>query len=204
MPVMNVGFSRRRVLAYRGGMSNEQPPPVPDDSGQPVPPPVPPAPEPPVPPAPVPAVPPAPVWPAHGEDPGAGAAYPPPPPGYPPPPVGYPAPGYPAPGYPAPGYPVPGYAYPPAPTTSTNAVVGLVLAIVSWVVCPVIPAIVALVLARKSDLEIAASAGRVSGAGLNTATKIISWINIGLYASLIVGLGLVFLVAAILSAAGSA
>ena len=194
MPVMNVGFSRRRVLAYRGGMSNEQPPPVPDDSGQPVPPPVPPAPAPPVPPAPGPAVPPAPVWPAHGEDPGAGAAYPPPPPGYPPPPVGYPAP----------GYPVPGYAYPPAPTTSTNAVVGLVLAIVSWVVCPVIPAIVALVLARKSDLEIAASAGRVSGAGLNTATKIISWINIGLYAALIVGLGLVFLVAAILSAAGSA
>ncbi|MDP5094559.1 MAG: hypothetical protein NWQ12_01715, partial [Candidatus Nanopelagicales bacterium] len=123
----------------------------------------------------------------------AGAAYPPPPPGYPPPPVGYPAPGYPA----------PGYAYPPAPTTSTNAVVGLVLAIVSWVVCPVIPAIIALVLARKSDLEIAASGGRVSGAGLNTATKIISWINIGLYAALIVGFGLVFLVAAILSAAGS-
>ena len=192
MPVMNVGFSRRRVLAYRGGMSNEQPPPVPDDSGQPEPPSVPPPP-PPVPPAPVPAVPPAPVWPAHGEDAGAGAAYPPPPPGYPPPPFGYPAPGYPA----------PGYAYPPAPTTSTNAVVGLVLAIVSWVVCPVIPAIIALVLARKSDLEIAASGGRVSGAGLNTATKIISWINIGLYAALIVGFGLVFLVAAILSAAGS-
>ena len=38
---------------------------------------------------------------------------------------------------------------------------------------------------------------------LNTATKIISWINIGLYAALIVGFGLVFLVAAILSAAGS-
>ncbi|MEX1209309.1 MAG: hypothetical protein WEA35_00395 [Candidatus Nanopelagicales bacterium] len=180
-------------------MSNEQPPPVPDDSGQPEPSAVPPAAAPAVPPAPVPAVPPAPVWPAHGEDAGAGAPYPPPPPGYPPPPVGYPPPPV---GYPALGYP--GYAYPPAPTTSTNAVVGLVLAIVSWVVCPVIPAIVALVLARKSDLEIAASAGRVSGAGLNTATKIISWINIGLYAALIVGLGLVFLVAAILSAAGSA
>ena len=64
------------------------------------------------------------------------------------------------------------------PTTSTNAIVGLVLAIVSWVVCPIIAAIVALVLARSSSKEIAASDGRVGGAGLNTATRIIAWLNI--------------------------
>ena len=65
------------------------------------------------------------------------------------------------------------------PVTSTNAVIGLVLAIVSWVVCPIIAAIVALVLARSSSKEIAASGGSVGGAGLNTATRIIAWINIG-------------------------
>ncbi len=65
------------------------------------------------------------------------------------------------------------------PITSTNAVIGLVLAIVSWIVCPIIAAIVALVLARSSSKEIEASGGRVGGAGLNTATRIIAWINIG-------------------------
>lgn len=88
-------------------------------------------------------------------------------------------------------------AAPPAPsapasalvagsTTSTNAVIGLVLAIVSWVVCPIIAAIVALVLAHTSSKEIAASEGRVGGAGLNTATRIIAWINIGV--SIVAGL----------------
>lgn len=72
------------------------------------------------------------------------------------------------------------------PVTSTNAIVGLVLAIVSWVVCPIIAAIVALVLARSSSKEIAASDGRVGGAGLNTATRILAWINIGV--SILAGL----------------
>ena len=74
----------------------------------------------------------------------------------------------------------------PAPTTSTNAVIGLVLAILSWVICPIIAAIAALVLARASTKEIEASGGRVDGAGLNTATRIIAWINIGV--SIVVGL----------------
>lgn len=88
-------------------------------------------------------------------------------------------------------------AAPPAPTapvsapvagppTSTNAIVGLVLAIVSWVICPIIAAIVALVLAHSSDKEIKASGGMVGGAGLNTATRIIAWINIGV--SIVAGL----------------
>lgn len=66
------------------------------------------------------------------------------------------------------------------PRTSTNAVVGLVLAIISWVMCPIIAAVVALILARSSSKEIAASGGAVTGAGLNTATRIIAWLNIAL------------------------
>ena len=77
------------------------------------------------------------------------------------------------------------------PTTSTNAIVGLVLAIVSWVVCPIIAAIVALVLAHSSDKEIKASGGTVGGSGLNTATRIIAWINIGvsIVAGLVIAVG---------------
>ena len=80
-----------------------------------------------------------------------------------------------------------------APVTSTNAIVGLVLAIVSWVVCPIIAAIVALVLAHSSDKEIKASGGTVGGSGLNTATRIIAWINIGV--SIVAGLVIAALVA---------
>lgn len=79
----------------------------------------------------------------------------------------------------------------PAPTTSTNALIGLVLAILSWLVCPIIAAIVALVLAHSSDKEIASSDGRIGGAGLNTATRIIAWINIGV--SIVAGLVLAVL-----------
>ena len=84
------------------------------------------------------------------------------------------------------------------PQTSTNAIVGLVLAIVSWVVCPIIAAIVALVLAHSSSREIAASEGRVGGAGLNTATRIIAWLNIaisivaGIVIAVLAVLGVVF------------
>jgi len=110
----------------------------------------------------------------------------------------YPPPGYPA--YPAaPGYPP--YGYPPAQTTSTKAVVALILSILSWVVCPVIPAIIALVLAKQSNDEIAASGGRVGGEGLNTASKIVSWINIGLYAALAVFFGAIALIALVAGAA---
>ena len=55
------------------------------------------------------------------------------------------------------------------PQTSSNAIIALILAIVSWAVCPIIPAIVALVLASSAAKEIEASGGRVQGAGLVTA-----------------------------------
>lgn len=118
-----------------------------------------------------------------------GRPTPPPPPAPAPPPVP-PAPPYPPAGYAQPGYPQPGY--PTGPVTSQNAIIGLVLAVVSWVACPVIPAIIALVLASKSSQEIAASGGRIGGEGLNTATRIVSWINIAFYGLGIIVVGLLF------------
>ena len=72
------------------------------------------------------------------------------------------------------------------PVTSSNAIVALVLGILAWPVCPVIFAIIALVFASKADKEIAASQGRIGGSGFVLAAKILSWINIGLFAALTV------------------
>lgn len=79
-----------------------------------------------------------------------------------------------------PQYQPPGYGpqYPPARQTASDAVVALVLAILSWVVCPVILAIVALVFASKAKNAIAASNGWLDGSGMVTAAKIIAWLNI--------------------------
>ena len=89
-------------------------------------------------------------------------------------------------------------------TTSTYAIVGLILSIVSWVLCPIVPAIVALVLAAKSTQEIEASGGRVDGTGLNTATRVISWLNIGLIGGAIAIALVITLVALVIAAASSA
>ena len=91
--------------------------------------------------------------------------------GYPATPADYPPPGYPPQGYEAVGYAA-------APQTDSKAVVGLILSISSWVVCPFVTAIIALVLAGQSNRAIDASGGRLTGRGMNTATKVISWINI--------------------------
>lgn len=150
------------------------------------------------PPAPATGYAPPPTWPPPGV-----SGPPVPPPGTPvvPPP---PAEGaYNPPGYPQAAAYAPAPAYRPSPPTSTNAIVGLILAVVSWVICPVIPAIVALVLARLSSQEIERSNGAIDGAGLNTATRIISWINIGVWAAVIVGFGLFFLVIGVIAAVSS-
>jgi hypothetical protein len=126
--------------------------------------------------------------------------------GYPPPPV-YPPATYPAqdaapaaypavapPPYPPAAYPPPAYqAAPAGPQTSSNAILALILAITSWAVCPVITAVVALVLASNAAKEIEASGGRVQGAGLVTAARVVSWVNIGLWAAILV-IGAFFLV----------
>ena len=63
---------------------------------------------------------------------------------------------------------------------------------------------VALILAASAQKEIAGSQGRVQGGGLVTATKIISWINIGFWVAIIV-IGVFFVVlAAVASAAAGA
>jgi hypothetical protein len=59
-------------------------------------------------------------------------------------------------------------------------VIGLVLAISSWIVCPFITAIIALVLAGQSNRAIAASGGRLEGRSMNNATKVLAWLNIAL------------------------
>lgn len=119
--------------------------------------------------------------------PGAGAApAAPAAPGVPPAPQAqaYPqAQGYPQPqGYPQaqayPGAQPYGYAPAAAPTNS-NATIALICAIVAWVVCPFIPAVVAVILGRKAQKEIAESGGTQGGEGLAKAAVIIGWINIG-------------------------
>ncbi len=87
---------------------------------------------------------------------------------------------------------------PVLPRTSTNAIVALVLSIVSWTFCPLITSIVAIILAYQADKEIRSSGGTVTGQGLSFAAKIIAWINIGVSVALIVlavVFGLVLLVA---------
>lgn len=86
------------------------------------------------------------------------------------------------------GLPPPGFTPEPVPhglpRTSSNAVVAVVLAICSFLICPVVPAIVALFLASAAGKEIAASGGWVTGEGLVKGAKIASWINIGLWLAL--------------------
>jgi uncharacterized protein involved in cysteine biosynthesis len=86
-------------------------------------------------------------------------------------------------------------AGPGAPRTDSKAIVGLVLSIASFMLCPVILAIVALVLAGQSDRAIASSGGWLEGRTLNRATRWISWINIVLSIVVVVGLIVVMVVA---------
>lgn len=79
--------------------------------------------------------------------------------------------------------PPPAYGYgppQPRPQTSSDAVAALVLSILSWAVCPLILAIVALIFASKASKAIAASNGWLEGSGMVTAARIISWLNIAL------------------------
>ena len=90
------------------------------------------------------------------------------------------------------GQPAPqqGYGQPPAgwgqpgaygpQETSSRAVVALVLAIVSFVVFPLVPAIAALVVARGAQRQMDESGGRLTGRGLLTGARVTAWINIAL------------------------
>ena len=112
------------------------------------------------------------------------ASPPPPAPGYPyapPPPQPPGSDTGPPQGYPPSGYPPAGYqavGYPAARQTDSKAVVALILAISSWLICPFITAVAALVLSGQSNRAIDASGGQLEGRSMNTATKVIAWINI--------------------------
>ena len=86
------------------------------------------------------------------------------------------------------------------PQTSSSAIVALVLAIASWVVCPLILAIIALVFASKADREIASAGGAMQGGGLSTAAKILSWINIGIYVAILVVMAIILVIVVIAGA----
>lgn len=98
-------------------------------------------------------------------------------------------PGYGQPGYGQPqGYPpYPQYGYSAPTENDGNAIGALIASILSWVFCPVVPAVVALFLARAADRSIAAAGGRKSGTGLAKAARIISWANIAVFVLLAVG-----------------
>jgi hypothetical protein len=114
------------------------------------------------------------------------------PPGYGPPPPGY---GPPPPGWGPPpaqyGYGTPyGYGGYAAPTTDGKAIGALVSAIASFVICPFVPAVVALVLAGQAMRSIRESGGRLTGESLVTAARIIAWIHLALC---LLGVGLILL-----------
>lgn len=101
----------------------------------------------------------------YGQQPG-------PPPGY-----GQPGQGY--------GQPPAGYGPPQgqwtgggAPKTESKAIIALVCAIGSWVLFPLLPAIAALMIGKSARRDIEASGGWLTGDGLVTAAKVISWANI--------------------------
>jgi hypothetical protein len=91
---------------------------------------------------------------------------------------------------------VPGAVSPYAPPkTEGMAIAALVLSIASWVVCPVIAAIVALALAHAAGNRIDASAGQRTGNGLVTAAKIVAWIHLILVTLVMVAVAIALIVA---------
>lgn len=84
--------------------------------------------------------------------------------------------------------------YPPYPgvpyqrQTEGTAIGALICAIGSFVVCPVVLAVVALVLAQHARNHIDAAAGRLTGTGLVTAARVVAWLHLALFALLLVGI----------------
>lgn len=131
---------------------------------------------------------PAPAQPPWGQPPPRQPSWGQPAPGQPPqgqPPQSQPSWGQPS--YGQPSYGQPGYAGSGGSheaQTETNAVIALVCAVLAWTFCPVILAIVALVLASNAERNIAESGGTKTGESLVKASRIVSWINIGVFGTL--------------------
>jgi hypothetical protein len=76
------------------------------------------------------------------------------------------------------------------------AIAALILAIASFVICPVIPSVIALILAASAKRNIDESGGMKDGLGLVTAARIIAWVNLGLAAVVIAIVVIVAIVSA--------
>lgn len=81
--------------------------------------------------------------------------------------------------------PPPGWAPGPPPPTAGKATATLVLGIVSFVACPILPAIAALIVGAKASREIRESGGRLGGEGLVKAGRIIAIVHLALSVVLI-------------------
>jgi hypothetical protein len=68
--------------------------------------------------------------------------------------------------------------YPPRQETSGKAIAALILGICGFVVCPLVPSILAIVFATQARTEIEASRGRLGGAGQAQAGLILGWIGV--------------------------
>ncbi len=68
------------------------------------------------------------------------------------------------------------------PTNSGLAVTSLVTGILSWVLVPILGAIIAVITGHMAKREIRQSAGRLSGEGMATAGLILGYINLLLIA----------------------
>jgi hypothetical protein len=72
--------------------------------------------------------------------------------------------------------------------TEGMAIGALICAIASFVVCPVVPSVVALVLAQHARNRIDDSMGRLTGTGLVTAARVIASIHLGIVMLALLGL----------------
>ncbi|MDQ3897425.1 MAG: DUF4190 domain-containing protein [Actinomycetota bacterium] len=71
--------------------------------------------------------------------------------------------------------------YQPGAPTSGTAIAALVMAIASFVVFPIVPAVIALVLSSSAKREIRASGGAVQGRTVAQAATIVAAVNLGLF-----------------------
>jgi Domain of unknown function (DUF4190) len=92
------------------------------------------------------------------------------------------------------------YAQPRYAETETGAIVALVLAILSWVLCPVLMAIPALVVGSNARAKIRSFPERFTGMGMVKAAMALAWANIGLFVGGAILIGVIAIVSA---AAGS-
>jgi hypothetical protein len=76
--------------------------------------------------------------------------------------------------------------YQPAPPTPGNAIASLILGIVSIVLCPIITAVIGLILGYQSKREIDNSGGRLGGRGVALGGIITSWIGLAIYTPILI------------------